>query len=78
MRRASRSARSAWTLVIARREVVRRALFRGKPDSMLVRRRMRAFGAFLALLPATLVERFRLRRRQRIPYEEQMKWLVRL
>jgi GT2 family glycosyltransferase len=63
------------TLVIARREVVRRALFRGRPDTMLARRRLRSFGGFLALLPATLVERLR-PGRQRMPYKELTKWLV--
>jgi GT2 family glycosyltransferase len=62
--------------VIWRREVVRRILFRGRPDFMLVRRRAHAFAGFMALLPPVLVERFRLRRRQRMPYKEQMNWLV--
>jgi GT2 family glycosyltransferase len=65
-------------LVIGRREVVRRRLFRGEPDATIVRRRLSSLAGFLALLPTALIERFRLRRRQRIPYEEQMKWLVRL
>jgi GT2 family glycosyltransferase len=64
--------------VIARREVVRRLLFGGRPDSTLARRRLVAFMAFLALLPAFLVTRLRPRRRQQTPYKEQMKWLVRL
>jgi GT2 family glycosyltransferase len=63
------------TLVIARREVVRRAIFRGRPDAMLVRRRLRSFGGFLALLPAILAERVR-PGRQRMPYKELTKWLV--
>jgi GT2 family glycosyltransferase len=63
------------TLVIARREVVRRALFGAHPDAMLVRRRLRSFGGFLALLPQILVERLR-RERQRMPYKELTKWLV--
>jgi GT2 family glycosyltransferase len=62
--------------VIWRREVVRRILFRSRPDFMLVRRRPRALAGFVALLPAVLVDRLRLRRRQRMPYKEQMKWLV--
>jgi GT2 family glycosyltransferase len=63
------------TLVIWRREVVRRAVFRGHPDAMVVRRRLRSFGGFLALLPAILVERLR-PGRQRMPYKELTKWLV--
>jgi GT2 family glycosyltransferase len=62
--------------VIWRREVVRRMLFRGRPDFMLIRRRARAFAGFMTLLPPVFVERDRLRRRQRMPYKEQMKWLV--
>jgi hypothetical protein len=61
--------------VIARREVVRRALFRGHPDAMLVRRRLRSYVGFLALLPAILAERMR-PGRQRLPYKEMTKWLV--
>jgi hypothetical protein len=63
------------TLVIWRREVVRRAVFRGHPDAMVVRRRLRSFGGFLALLPAILVECLR-PGRQRMPYKELTKWLV--
>jgi GT2 family glycosyltransferase len=63
------------TLVIARREVVRRALFRGCPDAMVARRRLRSFGGFLALLPAILVERLR-PGRQRMTYKELTNWLV--
>jgi GT2 family glycosyltransferase len=71
--------KALWMLVvIARREVVRRALFRGRPDFMLVRRRARAFAGFVALLPPVLVDRLRLRRRQQMPYKEQLKWLVAL
>ena len=62
-------------LVIARREVVRRALFRGRPDAMVARRRLRSYVGFLALLPAILVERLR-PGRQRLPYKELTKWLV--
>jgi GT2 family glycosyltransferase len=62
--------------VIWRREVARRMLFRGSPDFMIVRRRAHAFAGFVALLPAVLVDRLRLRRRQQTPYKEQMKWLV--
>lgn len=66
-----------WTaLVIFRRQVVRRALSGKRPDMTLARRRFRSFAAFLALLPAFLVTRIRLRRRQRRPYKELMKWLV--
>jgi GT2 family glycosyltransferase len=63
-------------LVIWRREVVRRALFRGRPDFMLVRRRVRAFAGFMALLPPVLVDRLRQRRRQRMTNKELTKWLV--
>lgn len=63
------------TLVIARREIVRRALFRGRPDAMVVSRRLRSFGGFLALLPAILAERLR-PGRQRMTYKELTKWLV--
>jgi GT2 family glycosyltransferase len=65
------------TLVIARREVVRRAIFRGRPDAMLARRRLRSYVGFLALLPAIMAERLR-PGRQRMPYKELTKWLVAL
>jgi hypothetical protein len=64
-------------LVIARREVVRRALFRGHPDAMLLRRRLRSYVGFLAMLPTILVGRPR-PGRQRLPYKELTKWLVAL
>jgi GT2 family glycosyltransferase len=61
--------------VIFRREVVRRALFGGRADAMVARRRLRSFGGFLALLPAILVGRQR-PGRQRMSYQELTKWLV--
>jgi GT2 family glycosyltransferase len=61
--------------VIVRREVVRRALFGGRADAMVARRRLRSFGGFLALLPAILVQRLRPGRR-RMSYKELTKWLV--
>jgi GT2 family glycosyltransferase len=63
------------SLVIARREVIRRALFRGLPDTMVARRRLRSYLGFLTLLPAILVERLR-PGRQRMPYKELTRWLV--
>jgi hypothetical protein len=64
-------------LGIVRREIVRRAIFGKRPDAMLARRRLRAYVAFLALLPAIVAERLR-PGRKRMPYKELMTWLVRL
>jgi hypothetical protein len=50
------------TLVIFRRDVLSRVVRRGRPAPRLVVRRLRAFAAFLRMLPATLVTR----RRQRV------------
>jgi len=51
------------TLVIFRRDVLSRVVRRGRPAPRLVVRRLRAFAAFLRMLPATLVTRWR----QRVP-----------
>jgi len=50
------------TLVIFRRDVVRPVTRRGRPSPRLVVRRLRAFAAFLEMLPTTLASR----RRQRV------------
>jgi GT2 family glycosyltransferase len=51
------------TLVIFRRDVLSRVVRRGRPAPRLVVRRLRAFAAFVRMLPATLVTRWR----QRVP-----------
>jgi hypothetical protein len=43
---------------------------------VLFRRRMKAYFGFLRLLPAMLVDRRRLRRRQTVPDEEILRWTV--
>ena len=50
------------TLVIFRRDVVRPVARRGRPSPRLVVRRLRAFAAFVEMLPTTLASR----RRQRV------------
>jgi GT2 family glycosyltransferase len=49
------------TLVIFRRDVLSRVVRRGRPAPRLVVRRLRAFVAFLRMLPSTLVSRWRQR-----------------
>lgn len=60
-----------------RRDVVRRVLARRRPDLVVVRRRVGAFGGFLRLLPAMVASRRQLRRRQVVPDTEIRSWLVR-
>jgi GT2 family glycosyltransferase len=60
-----------------RRDVVRPVLGAHRPDVLVLRRRTRSFVGFLRLLPAMLVERRALRRRQLVPDAELHAWLVR-
>lgn len=59
-----------------RRDVVRPVLRRHRPNLTLVRRRGRAFAAFLRLVPVMSAERRRLRRRQVVPDDELLAWMV--
>lgn len=60
----------------ARRDIVAPVLRGHRPNPALVRRRWRALLAFVALLPRTLGERRRLRRRQLVPDAELLAWMV--
>jgi GT2 family glycosyltransferase len=75
------AASAAWRYLLstasyARRDVVGPLLRRRRPNTVLFRRRMKAYLAFLRLLPAMLVDRRRLRRRQTVPDEEILRWTV--
>ncbi len=64
------------TASYARRDMIRPVLHAHRPNTELVRRRLRAFAGYLRLLPAMLVERRRLRRRQVVPDGELVAWMV--
>jgi hypothetical protein len=61
----------------ARRDVVVPGLQLRRPRFVFIWRRLRAFGAFLWHVPPTLRARRRLRREQRVPDEELLRWLDR-
>jgi O-antigen biosynthesis protein len=65
------------TALYVRRDVARPLLERRRPTTVFVRRRLRAFGGFLAQLPRALSTRFRLRRRQLVPDDELLRWVGR-
>ena len=60
----------------AGRDLAGPLLRRQRPRTGLLRRRLRALAAFLRLLPAMLLERRRLRRRQVVPDGELLRWVV--
>jgi GT2 family glycosyltransferase len=64
------------TASYARRDVVSPVLRAHRPNTVLVRRRLRSYLAFLRLLPAMLVARRRNRRRQVVADEELVGWVV--
>jgi GT2 family glycosyltransferase len=66
------------TASYARRDVLRPLLRGRRPQLGLVKRRLRSFGAFLALLPHALDERRRIRRRQRVHDDALMGWAVKV
>lgn len=69
----------AYLLTIAstvRRDVVGCIVHGGRPSTVLLGRRVRAFLAFLALLPAVLADRRRIRRSRRVPDREILSWMV--
>jgi GT2 family glycosyltransferase len=65
------------TASYARRDIIGPLARRRRPSPITVRRRAGSFAGFLRLLPAMLVARRRLRRRQIVPDEELSSWLVR-
>ena len=64
------------TASYARRDIVAPVLSGHRPNLVLLRRRTRSFLAYLALLPAMLVARFRNRRRQVVADEDLIGWAV--
>jgi GT2 family glycosyltransferase len=64
------------TASYARRDVVRPIVRGHRPQTGLVRSRVRSFAAYLRMLPALLVERRRLRRRQVVHDEAITGWTV--
>lgn len=64
------------TASYARRDVVSPVLRRHRPNTGLVRRRLRAFLGFLRLLPAMLASRRRVRRGRRLSDDELRAWMV--
>ncbi|HXY91044.1 MAG TPA: hypothetical protein VEP49_01070, partial [Acidimicrobiia bacterium] len=65
------------TLVMFRNDVVLRVLRRGHPLPRLVIRRLRAFAAFLEMLPPTLAARFRQHAPADLRRELVRRWAVR-
>ncbi len=65
------------TASYARRDIVRKALARRRPELLVVRRRTISFVGFLRLLPAMLGTRRQLRRRQQVSDRALVAWLVR-
>jgi GT2 family glycosyltransferase len=59
----------------SRRDVVLPALTFQRPVFTVVGRRLRSLAAFVGLLPLTLAQRRRLRRRRRVPDSELFRWL---
>jgi hypothetical protein len=64
------------TASYARREILGPMLRLRRPRSTTVRRRVRAFGSFLRLLPVMLGRRWRIRRRWTVSDRELVEWLV--
>jgi GT2 family glycosyltransferase len=64
------------TASYARRDIVRRVAAGHRPDVTVVRRRVTSFAGFVRLLPAMLASRRALRRRQVVPDEALLDWLV--
>ena len=64
------------TASYARRDLVRPVLGLHRPNPTQVRRRLGSFGGFLRLLPAMLVERWRIRRRAKVGDGDLRAWFV--
>jgi len=64
------------TASYARRDIVGPLTRRKRPNTVTVRRRVTSFLGFLRLLPAMLVSRRGLRRRQSVPDEQLLAWFV--
>lgn len=62
------------TASYARRDVVHPLVHLRQPSFETLRRRGASFGAYLSALPLALVQRTRLRRRQRVPDDELLAW----
>ncbi|CAM8629590.1 Glycosyltransferase 2-like [Acidimicrobiia bacterium] len=78
---AGMAAKQVWhfvltTLSYARRDIIRPVMRLKRPRLTIVRRRLRSFLGFLALLPAMLVTRRRLRSTQLVPDAELAEWFV--
>lgn len=78
---ANMAAKQVWryvlgTLSYARRDIIRPVVRLKRPRLTIVRRRLRSFLGFLALLPAMLVTRRRLRSTQLVPDAELAEWFV--
>jgi GT2 family glycosyltransferase len=78
---ANMAAKQVWryvliTLSYARRDIIRPVVHLKRPRLTIVRRRLRSFLGFLALLPAMLVTRWRLRSTQLVPDAELAEWFV--
>jgi len=61
----------------ARRDIVSAVAHTRRPAGEIVFRRLRAFAAYLGLLPSTLVDRRRLRPRRSVGDGELLEWMVR-
>jgi hypothetical protein len=59
----------------AQRDIVAPLVHRRPPSVETVRRRMRAYGAFLRLLPGAVVDRRRLAAAGRLTDEELLRWI---
>jgi len=75
------AARQVWRYLLvtasyARRDVVGQLLRLRRPRPTTVRRRLRAFGSFLRLLPVMVGRRWRIRRRRTVADAELVEWLV--
>jgi len=64
------------TASYARRDLVRPLLGLHRPNPTQVRRRLGSFGGFLRLLPAMLVDRWRIRRRAKVGDGDLRAWFV--
>jgi GT2 family glycosyltransferase len=75
------AAHQVWRYLLVTASYARRDLFGPvlrlrRPRATTVRRRLRAFGSFLRLLPVMLGRRWRIRRRRTVPDRELVEWFV--
>jgi GT2 family glycosyltransferase len=64
------------TMSYAKRDIVNPALRGHRPNTTLTRRRLRAFGGYLKLLPGFLAHRHHRQAWQSVPDDELMRWAV--